>query len=78
MIISSHILKTNTFLFASFGQITYVKTCAKSSINMMANDRKNKLCTSSKTAAPTEKKNSSLKQSTSLTYRHSWKDDELN
>ena len=56
LLISSHILKTNTFLFASFGQTTYVKTCAKSSINMMAKDHKNKLCTSSKTVAPTEKK----------------------
>ena len=27
---------------------------------MMANDRKNKLCTSSKTAAPTEKKKQQL------------------
>ena len=60
MLISSHILKTNTFLFVPFGQTTYVKTCAKSSINMMANDRKNKLCTSSKTAAPTEKKKQQL------------------
>ena len=56
MLIFSHIFKTNTFLFASFGQTTYVKTCAKSLINMMANDPKNKLCTSSKTAAATEKK----------------------
>ena len=60
LLISSHILKTNTFLFASFGQTTYVKTCAKSSINMIANDHRNKLCTSSKTAALTEKKKQQL------------------
>ena len=60
MLISSHILKTNKFLFASFGQTTYVKTCPKSSINVMANDRKNKLCTSSKTAALTKKKKPQL------------------
>ena len=52
--ITSHILKNSTFISFFFRPTTYVKTCAKSSMNM-PNHHNNKFNISSKTVAPTKK-----------------------